>query len=127
MLRGVHVAVHVVLTAVSGSVQQSYLCVEPPDEDLLAGHTLLRDDLQQRYGVAIGPLEHLANDRQQVPHAFRFAATQRSQQRGPLGSCRRRSGAQVINVAAIRHVPLNFNGDTFGRRGERYKSDNLTI
>lgn len=86
--------------AVSGAVEQRDLGVEPPDEDLLAGHALLRDDLQKRYGVAVIPLEHFAHDRQKVPHALRLAASQRSKQRRPFGGGGWRGGAQVINVAA---------------------------
>lgn len=96
------VAVHIMLATVSGAVEQRDLGVEPPDEDLLAGHALFRDDLQKRYGVTVIPLEHLAHDREEIPHALWLAASKWPKQRCPFGSGGWRSGAQVIDVAERR-------------------------
>ena len=87
MLRSVGVAIHVAVlsAAVAVAVQQGDLGIEPPNEDLLAGHAFLCDYLEKGYGVAVGTLEHLADDAQQVPHALGFTTTQRPQQRRPFG------------------------------------------
>jgi len=99
VLGSVYVAIHTVLAPVSGAIQQRNLRIEPPNEDLLAGHALFRDDFQKRHGVAIISLEHLAHDGKEIPHPLWFSTSQWPQQRGPLGSGRRRSATQIINIA----------------------------
>jgi hypothetical protein len=74
------------------------LCI-PRNAYLFASHALLGDYLEQRDCVAVGALEHLAHDRQQVPHALGLASAQRPQQADPFRGCRRRGGAQVVDVA----------------------------
>lgn len=61
---------------------------------LVARQALVGQDLQQGNGIPVVTAEHLANYRQQVPHAFRLPAPQRSQQTRPFcgrwrGGCRK--------------------------------------
>lgn len=66
---------------------------------LLASHDFLRQDFEKRHSISVVPLKHLANDGQQIPHAFRLAASQRAQQAAPLRRRRRCRRAQVVDIA----------------------------
>lgn len=66
--------------------------------NLFIGEALLREDLEQRGSIAVPSLEHLPDDRQKVPDAFRFSAPQGSQQTRPLGGGWGLRGRQVHGV-----------------------------
>lgn len=101
MLRCVRVAVRVVVLPAGmrpSHGQHRQLRVEPPDEDLVRGHALLSDDLEKANRVPVAATVHLADYGQEVPHALRFSATQRSQQGTPFGGGGRSAVGQVVDV-----------------------------
>ena len=66
--------------------------------NLFVGEALLGEDLKQWGCVAVSSLEHLPNNRQEVPDTFWLSAPQRSQQTCPFSSSWRLGGRQVHGV-----------------------------
>ena len=71
---------------------------------LLTLHDLIREDFQQRNGVAVCPTEHLTHNGQQVPHALRLSATERTQQTLPFSSCRGSACWQVVDITVTNSI-----------------------